>query len=189
MQGEPVGHALEYLTAGLGNGKAIAERTFRIEHRPFVDGRVGTSHLVEDVQKHRVAEKRHRLQFTLGDSPQVANAGGLLVSICKSKDCVRLRPFTDDGSSCRWRCTAGPRCGSAGVRVRAMAASARGSADVNAAHAAAPTDSRSASMTSRRFQSSHIASGGSWPSPMKGREPGKWLTEISSRTRGGRVRA
>ena len=111
LQGEPVGHALEDLTAGLGNGKAIAERTFRIEHRLFVDGRVGTSHLVEDVQKHRIAEKRHRLQFTLGDSPQVANAGGLPGrSICKSRDCVRLRPFTDDGSSCRWRCTAGPRC-------------------------------------------------------------------------------
>src|SRR5438876_7354170 len=29
------------------------------------------------------------------------------------------------------------------------------------------------SITSRRFQSIHIASGGSWPSPMKRRDPGR----------------
>jgi hypothetical protein len=51
LQGEPVGHALEYLAAGLCNGKAIAEHTFRIDHRPFVDGGVGRRCESADNQK------------------------------------------------------------------------------------------------------------------------------------------
>src|SRR5207244_6417464 len=58
LHGEPVGHTTQHLAAGLRNRETIVERTIRIERRSFVDRRLRTSHLVEDVQEHRVAEKR-----------------------------------------------------------------------------------------------------------------------------------
>ena len=105
--------------------------------------------------------------------------------ICRISCSVRLSPFAMEGNSRRCLCRAGARIGNAGVPDRAMAASARGSGDVErvpgscARGRAAP-----GSPALRVGQSRRSASGGSCPTPRNRSPPGNSSTAISSSTRG-----